>query len=110
MPTSWRRPEPAPGSDGDDQRDGEVVVDATGRGSHTPVWLTNLGFQPPAESEIEIGLGYTTWEFPRAADDLGGDIAAIIGATVDNPRFGAALACEGPQRQAHDRGVHDCTR
>jgi 2-polyprenyl-6-methoxyphenol hydroxylase-like FAD-dependent oxidoreductase len=77
----------------------DLVVDATGRGSHTPVWLTNLGFQPPAESEIEIGLGYTTWEFPRATDDLGGDIAAIIGATVDNPRFGAALACEGDRWQ-----------
>ena len=36
---------------------------------------------------------------PAQADDLGGDIAAIIGATVDNPRFGAALACEGDRWQ-----------
>ena len=48
----------------------DLVVDATGRGSHAPGWLGNLGFERPAESEIEIGLGYTTWEFPRAADDL----------------------------------------
>jgi 2-polyprenyl-6-methoxyphenol hydroxylase-like FAD-dependent oxidoreductase len=84
--------------------DGEVmpadlVVDATGRGSHAPVWLGNLGFPRPPESEIQIGVGYTTWEFPRAAGDLGGDIAAIIGATVDNPRFGAMLACEGDRWQ-----------
>jgi 2-polyprenyl-6-methoxyphenol hydroxylase-like FAD-dependent oxidoreductase len=91
--------------------DGEVmaadlVVDATGRGSHAPVWLRNLGFSPPHESEIEIGVGYTTWEFPRAADDLGGDIAAIITATVDNPRFGAMLACEGDRWQVTAGGYH----
>jgi hypothetical protein len=77
----------------------DLVVDATGRGSHAPVWLGNLGFPRPPESEIEIGVGYTTWEFPRAAGDLGGDIAAIITATVDNLRFGAALACEGDRWQ-----------
>jgi 2-polyprenyl-6-methoxyphenol hydroxylase-like FAD-dependent oxidoreductase len=77
----------------------DLVVDATGRGSHAPTWLGDLGFPRPAESEIEIGLGYTTWEFPRAAGDLGGDIAAIITSTVHNPRFGAALACEGDRWQ-----------
>ena len=74
-----------------------------------PVWLRNLGFPPPSESEIEIGLGYTTWEFPRAAGDLGGDIAAIIGATVDNPRFGAALACEGDRWQVTAAATSACT-
>ena len=77
----------------------DLVVDATGRGSHMPAWLTELGFPRPAQSEIEIGLGYTTWEFGRQPGDLDGDIAAIIGATVDNQRFGAALACEGDRWQ-----------
>jgi 2-polyprenyl-6-methoxyphenol hydroxylase-like FAD-dependent oxidoreductase len=77
----------------------DLVVDATGRGSHMPAWLDGLGFPRPSESEIQIGLGYTTWEFGRRPGDLDGDIAAIIGATVDNQRFGAALACEGDRWQ-----------
>jgi 2-polyprenyl-6-methoxyphenol hydroxylase-like FAD-dependent oxidoreductase len=77
----------------------DLVVDATGRGSHTPVWLETLGFPQPEESAIEIGLCYTTWDFPRRPGDLGDDIAAIITATVDNPRFGAVLAAEGDRWQ-----------
>jgi flavin-dependent dehydrogenase len=77
----------------------DLVVDATGRGSHTPVWLETLGFPQPDESAIEIGLCYTTWDFPRRPGDLDGDIAAIITATVDNPTFGAVLAAEGDRWQ-----------
>jgi hypothetical protein len=88
------------GRDGDGERlAADLVVDATGRGSHTPVWLSELGFPRPTESTIEIGVGYTTWDFPRRLGDRGGDLAAIIGATVDVPRFGAMLACEGDRWQ-----------
>jgi len=38
----------------------DLVVDATGRGSRTPVWLAELGYQPPTEDRIDIGLGYAT--------------------------------------------------
>ena len=38
----------------------DLVVDASGRGSASPAWLENLGFAPPAEEKIEIGIGYTT--------------------------------------------------
>lgn len=38
----------------------DLVVDATGRGSRTPSWLTDLGYQRPAEERIKIGLTYTT--------------------------------------------------
>ena len=73
----------------------DLVVDATGRGSHTPVWLTELGYPRPEETAVDVGLGYTTWTVPRRATDLGGDVALIIGATVAAPRFGAAIAMEG---------------
>jgi 2-polyprenyl-6-methoxyphenol hydroxylase-like FAD-dependent oxidoreductase len=88
------------GDDGDGEAvAADLVVDATGRGSHTPVWLETLGFPQPDESAIEIGLCYTTWDFPRRPGDLDGDIAAIITATVDVPRFGAMLAAEGDRWQ-----------
>src|SRR5579863_2247293 len=49
------------GSDGQSsQVAGSLVVDATGRGSRTPTWLTELGYRGPAEERVEIGLGYAT--------------------------------------------------
>ena len=87
----------------------DLVVDATGRGSHSPVWLEELGFPQPSESTVDIGLGYTTWQFPRRPGDHGGDLAIIIGGTVANPRFGAALAAEGDRWEVTAGGyVGDC--
>jgi 2-polyprenyl-6-methoxyphenol hydroxylase-like FAD-dependent oxidoreductase len=77
----------------------DLVVDATGRGSHMPGWLESLGFPRPAESAIEVGLGYTTWEFARRPGDLDGDLGVIITPTVDNQRFGAMLSAEGDRWQ-----------
>jgi 2-polyprenyl-6-methoxyphenol hydroxylase-like FAD-dependent oxidoreductase len=73
----------------------DLVVDATGRGSRTPVWLRELGYPQPAESTVEVGIGYTTRVFPRLDDDVDGAAAVIIGASLAAPRFGAALAMEG---------------
>jgi 2-polyprenyl-6-methoxyphenol hydroxylase-like FAD-dependent oxidoreductase len=38
----------------------DLVVDCTGRGSRTPVWLEQLGYERPAEDKMTIGLAYTT--------------------------------------------------
>src|SRR5262249_34363694 len=38
----------------------DLVVDATGRGSRTPRWLSELGYQAPAQDQVEISLGYST--------------------------------------------------
>ncbi|WP_204000935.1 FAD-dependent oxidoreductase [Micromonospora lutea] len=40
--------------------DADLVVDATGRGSRTPAWLDELGFQRPEEERVKVGLAYTT--------------------------------------------------
>jgi len=42
------------------QLQADLVVDATGRGSRTPAWLAELGYQRPAEERMKIGLAYTT--------------------------------------------------
>jgi 2-polyprenyl-6-methoxyphenol hydroxylase-like FAD-dependent oxidoreductase len=67
----------------------DLVVDATGRGSRTPVWLETLGYARPAKDEVRIGLGYATrsYRLPRGA--LGGDLAALHGLTPQHPRGGA---------------------
>jgi flavin-dependent dehydrogenase len=38
----------------------DLVVDATGRGSRTPVFLQALGYDRPCEKQISIGLAYTS--------------------------------------------------
>jgi hypothetical protein len=41
----------------------DLVVDAGGRGSHAPRWLTDLGFQAPAETSIGVDLAYASTHF-----------------------------------------------
>ena len=73
----------------------DLVVDATGRGSHTPAWLAAHGWPRPAESDIAVGIAYAGWVFPRRPDDLDGARFLLTGPTADVPRFGSALAAEG---------------
>ncbi len=43
----------------------ELVVDASGRGSSMPKWLTELGCAAPEESTIKAGIGYATRLYAR---------------------------------------------
>jgi 2-polyprenyl-6-methoxyphenol hydroxylase-like FAD-dependent oxidoreductase len=43
----------------------ELVVDASGRGSHAPQWLANLGFTPPQETTVNAFAGYTSRLYRR---------------------------------------------
>lgn len=56
--------------------DADLVIDATGRGSRTPVWLEELGYARPAEERIKIDLTYTTRHY-RLPDEsiLNGDLS-----------------------------------
>lgn len=53
-------------------RDADLVVDASGRGSRVPVWLTELGYPRVREERLKIGLGYATRRYrlrPRSGHD-----------------------------------------
>lgn len=73
----------------------DLVVDATGRGTKSPAWLKDLGYEPPAEEKIEIGLKYTTRFFRRDPKDLGGDVGTITPPTSSGKRGGVIVAQEG---------------
>jgi len=73
----------------------DLVVDTTGRGSHSPRWLEAMGYRKPAEEKVEIALSYTTRFFRRRKEDLDGDLAAIIAPTPSSKRGGVILAQEG---------------
>lgn len=71
--------------------DADLVVDATGRGSRTPVWLSDLGFPVPTEDQLRVDLGYTTRRYRLPPDALDGDLGLLRAPTPAQPR-GVALA------------------
>jgi 2-polyprenyl-6-methoxyphenol hydroxylase-like FAD-dependent oxidoreductase len=73
----------------------DLVIDASGRGSRTPVWLESLGYPRPELEQVRIGLAYATRIYRLPTDALHGDLAILDAATPQLPRTGALLALEG---------------
>jgi 2-polyprenyl-6-methoxyphenol hydroxylase-like FAD-dependent oxidoreductase len=46
----------------------DLVVDASGRQSHTPRWLTELGFQAPEVTTIGVDIAYASTKFQMPDD------------------------------------------
>lgn len=44
---------------------GDLVVDASGRGSQTPRWLEDMGYDKPEESVIKVNVGYASRLYRR---------------------------------------------
>ncbi len=63
------------------------MVDAGGRASRLPDWLTRIGHPAPPEQRVDVDLGYATRMYRRAS---GSEHLAAIVSTV--PRF-AAVPC-----------------
>ena len=60
----------------------DLVVDAAGRGTRLPVWLTQWGFQRPVEETVDIGIGYATQHF-RIPEGLIAEKVVVAGASHD---------------------------
>ena len=78
-----------------------LVVDCSGRGSHSPAWLREWGYQAPTEDRVQIGLAYTSAYFERAPGHP--PLTVVIGAaTAGLPRPSILIAQEpaedGPPR------------
>jgi 2-polyprenyl-6-methoxyphenol hydroxylase-like FAD-dependent oxidoreductase len=75
--------------------DAGVVIDAMGRGSRTPRWLEQLGYDPPPEDRIAGDLGYATRHYRLDPEVLGGDWGTLQAPTPALPRGGALARIEG---------------
>jgi 2-polyprenyl-6-methoxyphenol hydroxylase-like FAD-dependent oxidoreductase len=73
----------------------DLVVDASGRAAKSRAWLEALGYVPPVQDEVRVGLGYTTRLYRRRPEHFGGKLGYIITTQPPNPRGGAVLAIEG---------------
>ncbi|MGY1718325.1 FAD-dependent oxidoreductase [Blastococcus sp. SYSU DS0552] len=74
--------------------DADLVVDTTGRGSRSPHWLAELGYELPAEERLKVDVHYTTRLFRRDPADLGGGRNVLIDVPPGGRRGAAALAVE----------------
>ena len=89
-----------------------LVVDATGRGSRTPVWLGELGYPRPAQDRVDIGLGYATRTYRLRPDAMNGDQMILTAGTPANPRTGVLAVTEAGRHMltlAGIRGDHPPT-
>jgi 2-polyprenyl-6-methoxyphenol hydroxylase-like FAD-dependent oxidoreductase len=69
----------------------DLVVDAAGRGTRLPVWLTQWGFQRPAEETVGIGINYATQLF-RIPEGLIAEKVVVAGASHEQS-LGLGMLC-----------------
>jgi 2-polyprenyl-6-methoxyphenol hydroxylase-like FAD-dependent oxidoreductase len=72
----------------------DLVVDASGRHSKLPEWLTTLGLTAPPVEEIELETHYASRIYSRRPQHLNGGIALIVVSDPDFPQGGIALALD----------------
>ena len=74
----------------------DLIVDASGRGSRTPQWLRELGYETPEEIAIDASLGYASRVFRRSGKlPDGRDGAYVQPAPPGDNRGGVLFPVEG---------------
>ena len=87
--------------------DADLVVDATGRGSRTPVWLEQLGYAKPVEERKKIDLVYVTqhYKLRPGADPFEGDVAINQIAHPGLPRGNVFFKTDGGRLELTTYGL-----
>lgn len=81
---------------------GDLIVDASGRGSRSVRWLEDMGFPAPLSESIDVDVTYTSAWFRRNPDDNLGVRAVFCAPTADNP------VPAGMMEQEDNRWVVSC--
>lgn len=69
----------------------DLVVDASGRTSKTPEWLTELGYETPQETVVNSFLGYSTRWYRKPAQVQGDWKGMVIGSLPPANKRGGAI-------------------
>lgn len=69
----------------------DLIVDVCGRGSITPKWLEQIGYQAPLEEEVTVRVGYATRVYRRTPDQLKGAEVLMIASTPPTGKRGAYM-------------------
>ncbi|GGL24897.1 hydroxylase [Halarchaeum grantii] len=80
-----------------------LVVDATGRASHTPDWLAEHGYPAPESEEVTVDVVYGSTRIDRPADDRR---MLLCAPQPERPRGAALIPIEDGQWEVIFQGVH----
>ncbi|MBD1844895.1 monooxygenase [Cyanobacteria bacterium FACHB-63] len=76
----------------------QLVVDASGRSTHLPEWLQDLGLTPPPMTVVDPGLGYATRRYRIPAEAQPNAKIVLISQEAPNqPRLGYLAQVEADQ-------------
>ena len=91
-----------PGPEGGEQTlAADLVLDASGRGSRTPLWLAELGYPAPPEEQVRVDVTYVTRTYRREPHHLEGLSGALTNAVPESPR-----AASSPSRRTAADSEH----
>lgn len=83
----------APTGGGDPERiEADLVLDASGKVSKLPQWLTALGYPAPAEEQVHCRMAYLSRRW-QLADPDSVDLVTVI-TPAETPHFGVMIAQE----------------
>ncbi|MFF9011368.1 FAD-dependent oxidoreductase [Streptomyces sp. NPDC014870] len=85
----------------------DLVVDAMGRGSRTPVWLKELGYPKVEEERLKVGVGYTTRHYRLPPEGISDGKAVIVVGSPEQPRGAICARIEGDRFQVTANGMLD---
>lgn len=70
----------------------DLVLDASGRGSRSSVWLEKMGYKSPQREEIKINLAYTSCFYRRQSHHMPGQDGIVFLTTPPDRRIAVMLA------------------
>jgi len=79
----------------EEQLPADAVIDATGRGSRLPIWLESLGYAPPQQERVSLGVGYASRHYQLHPEAMGRDLVAISAPLPGHTRGGGLSRIEG---------------
>jgi 2-polyprenyl-6-methoxyphenol hydroxylase-like FAD-dependent oxidoreductase len=71
----------------------DLVIDASGRASRMPEWLTEMGLPAPTEEQVHCKLAYLSRRWMLTSDEVGTDVVRVS-APNENAQFGVCIAQE----------------
>ena len=85
----------------------DLVVDASGRRSPAPDWLSAAGYDRPAEAYVDADLAYATRIYRRGPDDLGGWQGIFLQAKApESTRMGVLFPIEDDRWMVTIAGIN----
>ncbi|MGC5030564.1 FAD-dependent oxidoreductase [Micromonospora sp. DT229] len=73
----------------------DLVVDAGGRASRSPIWLAELGYPTVEQERVEVGVTYVTRRYRREDGQLEDKLGVLSNAMPGRARYGVVAPQEG---------------